>query len=355
MKEFKLKCNGSGTTIGYNNPIIVNCNIGINHDSEYAKEIDKIDSLFQCKDTTPDIMMDLSICKRNEPIAKYIIDTYKIPVGVVPIYTLSPLNEISKNRLLDHIEMYAEAGISFMTMHFTADKDIFQLAKQQRLIPSTSRGGMATLAEMRKSKKTNNIFMDNIDEIIALSLKYDFAISLGTTFRPAGVKDACDKAHLAETQKQHQICDYMQKRGVKVIVENLGHINLKDIAKHSCLLKSMNAPIMPLGPTPIDSAIGNDHIAAAIGAAFMGYLECAHIINAISPSEHLKSKFTLEDLQQAVIAAKIAANTVNSYRFMEEQKINNEIYNNRAKNKSCLTTNPNCHRCDILCPLKMKI
>lgn len=343
--------------IGGNNPIVVNCNVGINEEFYYNEEIKKIDSLFEHKNTTPDTMMDLSICKSNSSIAKHIIDTHKIPVGIVPIYTLSSSSkEISNNQLLDCIEMNAEDGVSFMTMHFTADKDIFHLAQQQRLIPSTSRGGVATLAEMNISGKTNNIFIENIDQIISLAIKYDFAISLGATFRPAGIRDACDKAHLAETNKQHEICAYIQNRGVDVIVENVGHISLKNISEHSFLLKSMNAPIMPLGPIPTDSAIGNDHIAAAIGAAFMGYLGCAHIINAISPSEHLNSKFTLQDLQQAIVAAKIAANTVNLCCVTNEQETNNDIYNRRAKKRSCLTEpDTNCDRCDILCPLRIKI
>lgn len=357
MRIVKLKSTGDSVMIGGNNPIVVNCNVGINEESYYIEEIKKIDSLFEHKNTTPETMMDLSICKRSIPIAKYIIDTYKIPVGIVPIYTLSSSSkEISKNQLLDCIEMNAEDGVSFMTMHFTADKDIFHLAQQQRLIPSTSRGGVATLAEMNISGKTNNIFIENIDQIISLAIKYDFAISLGATFRPAGIRDACDKAHLAETNKQQEICAYIQSRGVDVIVENVGHINLKNISEHSCLLKNMNAPIMPLGPIPTDSAIGNDHIAAAIGAAFMGYLGCAHIINAISPSEHLNSKFTLQDLQQAIVAAKIAANTVNLCCVTNEQEMNNDIYNTRAKKRSCLTEpDTNCDRCDILCPLRMKI
>lgn len=356
MRTVKLKSKGDSIMIGGDNPIVVNCNVGINEECYYNEEIKKIDSLFEHKNTTPDTMMDLSICKRSPSIAKHIIDTYKIPIGIVPIYTLSSSKEISNNQLLDCIEMNAEDGVSFMTMHFTADKDIFHLAQQQRLIPSTSRGGVATLAEMNISGKTNNVFIENIDRIISLAIKYDFAISLGATFRPAGIRDACDKAHLAETNKQHEVCAYIQSRGVDVIVENVGHINLKSISEHSCLLKNMNAPIMPLGPIPTDSAIGNDHIAAAIGAAFMGYLGCAHIINAISPSEHLNSKFTLQDLQQAIVAAKIAANTVNLCCVTNEQKTNNDIYNTRAKKRSCLTEpDANCDRCDILCPLKIKI
>ena len=112
---------------------------------------------------------------------------------------------------------------------------------------------------------------------------------------------------------------------------------------------------MPLGPIPIDSALGADHIAAAIGAAFMGYYGCAHIINAISPSEHLTSTFTIEDMKQAVLAAKIAAKTINVTNFPEYENIENSIYTKRAAEKSCIINNKeSCTRCAFLCPLKIQ-
>ena len=115
----------------------------------------------------------------------------------------------------------------------------------------------------------------------------------------------------------------------------------------------MDAPIMPLGPTPLDNAVGNDHIAAAIGAAFMGYYKCAHIINAISPSEHSTSVFTSEDLIQAVISARIAANSININKFADCKESNDSAYFMRAAIKSCLVANSDfCTRCDALCPLK---
>lgn len=356
MEPIKLKCKaGAGIMIGDNHPIIVNCNVGINSQNDYINEIRKIELLFNDESIKPDTMMDLSICNRTPSIAKHIIDTFNIPVGIVPSYSVfSSKKGIPQSALIDSIIKNAEDGISFMTMHFTADWDTYQIAKKNRKIPVTSRGGAAVLSDIAINKKKDNVYIENIDSIIALALKYSFVISLGTTFRPAGIIDACDEAHIMETCKQKEICHYIQKQGVGVIVENVGHIDINKIHTHSKLLREINAPIMPLGPIPIDSAVGNDHIAAAIGAAFMGYYGCAHIINAISPTEHLTSIFTYEDMKRALSAAKIAAQSVNINNFVKCQNIEHDIYVKRAIKKTCLIGDEkNCTRCDILCPLKM--
>jgi len=354
MKSIKLRSNKREVWVGDSNPIIVNCNVGINNKSNLQIELEKIDMLFSNEETTPDTMMDLSICENNPSIAKYIIDKYSIPVGIVPVYSICKDVGIDKEHFINHIIKNAEDGVAFMTMHFTADNDIYEVAKRERKIPVTSRGGAIILHDMLYNNRKQNIYRECINEIIKLTKKYNFVISLGTTFRPAGIIDACDTAHIMETKRQIELSHYFQSHGVSVIVENVGHISLDKIMIHSTLLKQMNAPIMPLGPIVIDSAIGNDHIASAIGAAFMGYYNCAHIINAISPSEHLTSLFSIEDSKNAMIAAKIAAKTVNVIKFSELMLKEEDVYNHRSMRKSCLITDTtSCNRCDKLCPLKM--
>ena len=225
----------------------------------------------------------------------------------------------------------------------------------------------ARIADKEKAQKIIDRYKDDVylkvysgreclDEIILLAKKYNFVISLGTTFRPAGIIDACDNAHIMETQRQIDLSCYLQKQGISVIIENVGHISIDNIVKHSVLLKKCNAPIMPLGPSVIDSAIGYDHIAASIGASFMAYNNIAHIINAISPNEHQTSFFSKEDAKNAIIAARIVAKAVNVTRFQQFKDEENSIYRIRAKKHSCVITNEyTCERCDNLCPLKMKI
>lgn len=354
MKPVELKGRKRNIIIGDQSPIVVNCNVGVNNIHKLSYEKAKIDMLFSDKETLPDTMMDLSILDKQGQLTQYILQNYDVPLGVVPIYTIEH-SQLNKSVLLEQIEKYAEMGIAFMTMHFTADTDIFDIAVKERKIPVTSRGGSITLKAAYEHNK-RNLFRECLDEIILLAKKYNFVISLGTTFRPAGIIDACDNVHIVETRRQIDLSSYLQKQGVSVIIENVGHISLDNIVKHSVLLKMCNAPIMPLGPSVIDSAIGYDHIVATIGASFMAYNGIAHIINAISPNEHQTSFFSKDDAKNAIIAAKIAAKAVNVTKFSRFKDEENSIYNTRAKKHSCIITNEyTCERCNNLCPLKMKI
>ena len=354
MNSVELKGKNHNIIIGDASPIIVNCNVGVNDVHNLSYEKDKIDMLFSSQNTLPDTMMDLSIFDKQGILSQYILQNYDVPIGVVPVYAFEQFN-LNKSTLLAQIEKYAEMGIAFMTMHITADTDIYEVAVKERKIPTTSRGGSITLKNAYKYNK-KNIFRECLDEIVGLAKKYDFVISLGTTFRPAGIIDACYRTHIMETLRQIELSRYLQKQGVSVIVENVGHISLDKIEKHSLLLKRCNAPIMPLGPSVIDSAIGYDHIAASIGASFMAYYNTAHVINAISPTEHQTSFFSKEDAKKAVIAAKIAARTVNVTRFSQFKDEENCIYNIRAEKHSCIIADEHtCERCYKLCPLKMNM
>lgn len=354
MNPIRLKGNTHNLMVGEGYPIIVNCNIGANDLHNFSYEKNKIDTLFKNPLTSPDTMMDLSILDKEGHLARHIIQKHGVPVGVVPIYAFNE-SELNKSSLLKQIKNYAEMGIAFMSMHFTADTDIYEIAVRERKIPTTSRGGSISLKNAYKSGKLN-IFRKCINDIIELANKYNFVISLGTTFRPASIIDACDNAHLTETIRQIELSHYLQEQGVSVIVENVGHISIDKIEKHSSLLQQCNAPIMPLGPSVLDSAIGYDHIAASIGASFMAYNNVAHIINAISPTEHQRSFFSKEDAKTAIIAAKIAAKSVNVAKFKISIEEEEKIYNIRAEKHSCITTKKTiCERCNKFCPLNLNI
>ena len=133
----------------------------------------------------------------------------------------------------------------------------------------------------------------------------------------------------------------------------MGHIAINRLEKHCELLRQMDAPIMPLGPTPTDSAAGTDHIAASVGAAFMGYWGCAHIINCVTRSEHQNSTFTIEETLEAIRCAKVTAHIIDVARGIEREK-DYKIYQQRAKQQNCLAgTGTDCERCSMYCPLKL--
>lgn len=96
MKQVRLKSrNGEGILLGNENPIVVNLNVGINSDLDFESEKVKIDALFVCVDTAPDLMMDLSIVRRDNSLAEYIMSKYYVPVGIVPVYTLVQKDDIN--------------------------------------------------------------------------------------------------------------------------------------------------------------------------------------------------------------------------------------------------------------------
>lgn len=343
-----------GLTIGGDSPIRVNCNIGCNKIEDIQSEISKIEFIQSCNEL-PDMMMDLSLIELEEPLYNYIKNNLGLPFGVVLSY-----HRFTKSKgyqwedIRDAFLQLCYDGVSFVTIHFTADLDLFSRANQIRKIPVTSRGGGMVLYDSRINNRTQNIFRENIDEIANIALKHNVVISLGTTFRPGTILDACDSVHIEETLRQLSICRLLQSKGVKVMVENIGHITLDKIATHSKLLSKFNAPIMPLGPLPTDAAINEDHVANAIGATFAAYIGCTHIINCVTRYEHSKSAITQDAIIEAIRAAKVAAHIADLSRNINKAYLYDAfITNNRIKEHSCLTDSNNCTRCSTVCPLKL--
>lgn len=350
MKSVFLKSTNGLLEVGQNSSIRVNCNVGINSETGRAYETERLEAI-KNSDCQPDTFMDLSIGELNEPFYNEIQKRFDCPIGFVPSYLLPTDKGVTKQQAIDIIKRLADDGIAFVTLHLTATQELYQQAKATRRIPVTSRGGSAVLQQMTLTG-CDNIWQTCLPEITEIVKKYGMAISLGTTFRPAGIADACDEVHLKETGAQLKLCHILQTEGVQVMVENVGHIAIDRLEQHCRRLRECNAPIMPLGPTPTDCAIGIDHTAAAVGAAFMGFWGCAHIINCITRAEHTSSTFTIEETLEAIRSAQLAAHIVDVARGigLEEDE---KVYEQRAKNRNCLAgTGHDCTRCDMLCPLK---
>lgn len=344
MIDVNLKNGNSILSIGNETPIRVNCNIGINNLSQYEYELSRIVAIAN-SGVIPDSFMDLSTISIEKPLYRTILDELNVPVGVVPSYLLHTL---PKSRTpLDLLKQQADDGIAFFTLHLTASKQLLYQARQCRKIACTSRGGGILLRY-----SDDNVWVKYLSQIIDLVKSYNIAISLGTTFRPSAIADACDEVHIEETKQQLRWCKQLQAIGVQVIVENVGHIDLIKLQKHCDLLREFNAPIMPLGPIPTDNAIGIDHIAAAIGASQMGINNAAHIINSITSSEHSQSCFSIEETLEAIRVAKLTAHIIDVAKGINTE-IDKTIYEQRASNHSCILTNKQCNRCSKFCPLSL--
>jgi phosphomethylpyrimidine synthase len=346
--EIQLKKNN--LVVGSKAPVSVNCNVGINEEADRTYEIERLKAI-KDNDCQPDTFMDLSIGQFNKPFYKEIQERFDCPVGFVPSYLFSPDKSISKQEAVDILKRLADDGIAFVTLHFTATKELYGLAKVTRKIPVTSRGGSAVLQQQERTGG-ENIWMACLPEIIKIAKEYGMVVSLGSIFRPAGIQEACDEVHLKETEEQLKLCRMLQAEGVQVMVENVGHIAIDQLEQHCQRLREFNAPIMPLGPIPTDCAIGADHTAAAVGAAFMGYWGCAHIINCITRAEHSKSKFTIEETLEAIRTAKLTAHIIDMARGIGREE-DARVFEQRAKEHNCLAEmGGDCTRCDRLCPLK---
>lgn len=348
MNTFVIKSFNGGLMVGRDTSVKVNCNVGANNEYLYKEEIDRLNAICN-SDLWPDMFMDLSLYRGVIPLYKEIIRRFGCPVGVVPSYLFND-SVISQEVAKDILKRLADDGISFFTLHFTADLALLEIAKRRK-IPITSRGGAILLSYMKHMRKEQNIWIEILPEIIDIAKTYDITISIGATFRPASVIDACDEVHIEETKRQIELCSMLQQEGLKVIVENVGHIDIGKISKLAGYLSQCNAPIMPLGPIATDCGMGVDHITAAIGASHMGLVNCAHIINCITASEHTTPFFTIEESLEAIKTARLCAHIINiakGYEIIEDYN----IYDNRAKQSKCCLNTP-CNRCSNLCPLTL--
>ena len=151
-----------------------------------------------------------------------------------------------------------------------------------------------------------------------------------------------------------RVCQYLQSLDVKVLVENIGHISINKLETHARLLQQFDAPIMPLGPIPTDSAINEDHISAALGAAFSAYWGVADVINCVTRYEHSHANINVDALLEAIRTMRIVAHSIDVARVNENAlRFDRKIADERSNQKSCLIGGGNCNRCSTVCPLKI--
>ena len=305
----------------------MNCNIGCNSKGAYYTELEKIRRIKE-SDCIPDMMMDLSLYRAEKPLYKQIQELLNIPVGTVFAYIpFSPGKGLEWNECRDYLVQLGEDKVSFVTIHFTANAILSKIAKRDRRIAVTSRGGAMCLYDIEKNSRKQNLFYDHIDEIAEIARRYNMTISLGSTFRPSNIFDACDEVHTRETEEQLTICKYLQQKGINVMVENVGHMSLAKMENHVNLLRQFNASIMPLGPIPTDTAVGLDHISAAVGAAFLCYHGCADIINCVTRYEHTGEEITADAIIESIKAMRVVAQTINVYRGLKNVRVWSEKVN----------------------------
>lgn len=339
--------------IGKNFSLKINCSVGLTQKQNYDNEITKVEKISN-NDVLPDIMMDLSTVKVREPIYAVIQEKIGCPVGTVPTYVcFDEKNGIEKNKLLENIEEQAQNGVAFMTFHFTALEKLYKQSFD-RNVPVVSRGGSIVLRDNHINKRTENVLLDNIDDILKILRKYDVVASVGTTYRPSTLYDALDKVHREEIEFQKNIIKYIMRKKVNIMMEGVGHISLSHLKEYVDLIRSeFYVPFMPLGPIPTDRAKGRDNISNAIGASYMAMLDGIDVINCITREEHTGGIPHIDSILEAIGSAKVVVNTIedaknfDEYNFRKNVKINN-----------CMGIEQKelgCDRCGEQCPFMLNI
>lgn len=300
--------------IGISATCKINANIGNSSITSSADE--ELEKLNLCVQLGVDAVMDLSTGKNIHEIRETIIKNSPIPVGTVPLYEavegVREIHELSIDDILDIIELQAQQGVDFMTIHSGLLLEFLPLASK-RLMGIVSRGG-AILAHWMAYHNKQNPLYTHFERILEICKRYDVSLSLGDGLRPGCLADASDDAQFAELSTLGELTLKAWKQDVQIMIEGPGHVPLDQIEMN--IKKEIEvchgAPFYVLGPLVTDVAPGYDHITSSIGATMAAFAG-ASILCYVTPKEHLGLP-NLEDVRQGIIAYKIAAHAADIAR-----------------------------------------
>ena len=262
-----------------------------------------------------DTLMELSASGDFDAIRRAVLASTDLPVGTVPLYqafkeTTSRYanpGKLDPEYLFDLIEKQLADGISFMAIHCGINRYTIERLRKQgyRYGGLVSKGGTFMVAWMDINGKENPLY-EQFDRVCALMKKYDAILSLGNGIRAGAIHDSHDRAQMAEMVINCELAELGKDMGCQMMVEGPGHVPLDEIAGNIMLEKRMsgNAPYYVLGPLPLDTGAGYDHIAAAIGAAHSSR-HGADLVCYITPAEHLALP-NEHDVREGVRATRLA-------------------------------------------------
>lgn len=288
----------------------INVNLGISGDcADYRAEMEKV---HLAEKFGAEAVMDLSNYGKTHEFRSKLIASSPAMIGTVPVYDAigyleKDLKDITAQDFLKVVRSHAEEGVDFMTIHAGLNRraaDIF--LRERRQMNIVSRGGSLLFAWM-KMTGNENPFYEHYDELLDILHEYDVTVSLGDALRPGSIADATDASQIAELTELGSLTKRAWERGVQVLVEGPGHMEMDEIAANMKLEKRLchGAPFYVLGPLVTDIAPGYDHITSAIGGAIAA-ANGADFLCYVTPAEHLRLP-DLGDVKEGIIASKIAA------------------------------------------------
>lgn len=288
----------------------INVNLGISRDcKDMSKELLKVKNAVEMG---AESIMDLSSFGDTTTFRKKLVSECPAIIGTVPIYDAvvfyhKPLKEITSQEWLDILQIHAENGVDFMTIHVGINKNTAARFKEaKRLTNIVSRGGSIIFAWMEMTGKENP-FYEHFDQVLDICRTYDVTLSLGDACRPGCIEDASDISQIEELIALGELTKRAWEKDVQVIIEGPGHMPLDQIAANMKIQQSLckGAPFYVLGPIVTDVAPGYDHITSAIGGAIAA-ASGASFLCYVTPAEHLRLP-EINDVKEGIIAAKIAA------------------------------------------------
>ena len=292
----------------------INANIG---NSAVSSDVDaELGKLRMAVHYGADTVMDLSTGRDIDRTRQAILGESTVPVGTVPIYqaieSVSSIEDLTADDLLQMIEHQARQGVDYMTIHAGILLEHLPLV-YGRVTGIVSRGGSLHAYWMMHHRRQNPLY-ERFDDLCEILAQYDVTISLGDSLRPGSLHDASDRAQFAELETLGELTKRAWSHDVQVMVEGPGHIPMQQIEMNVRKQKEIchGAPFYTLGPLVTDIAPGYDHITSAIGAAMIGWYG-ADMLCYVTPKEHLGLP-NAEDVRNGVIAYKIAAHAANIAR-----------------------------------------
>ncbi len=299
----------------------------------------------------PEVVADLSITRNTPELLPEIISRGFV-ASALPIYAVRKRDgRIDDQELLDRCRTLIELGARVLTIHPTATPRLIGLA-QKRMVPWTSRGGGIVIRDLISGAGTDNAYQRIMPALASMAKAKDVVLSIGASFRSANIFDSFDQTQQEEIRSQITLADGLVAEGVMVIIESPGHAAPRSIQELSKVLAETGHPIMPLGPIPTDTAIGQDHISAAIGSALMGLANAAHMLAAVTREEHTGGVPSVESTVEAVEAARVSAHVIDLGLLLATED-DLEVASARAAAKTCVVDRgkAGCSRCADACPL----
>jgi len=307
--------------IGQGMSVKVNANLGTSGDyNDFQEELVKMETAIKFG---ADSIMDLSTGGNLNEIRAEILKRSTVAVGSVPIYNAAvtaidvkkkTLLKMTSTEMIDAVIKHVTDGMDYITVHSGITKrSLATLDASNRQMGVVSRGG-SMIAKWMKYNNKENPFNAEFDEILKISKEYNCTLSLGDGFRPGGIKDATDRAQIAELLELGELVARSRDYGVQAMVEGPGHVPLNQVIQNMEIMKSVtdHAPFYILGPLVTDISPGYDHIAGAIGGALAG-MHGADFLCYLTPAEHLALP-DVDDVREGVIASKIAAHAADLSR-----------------------------------------